>query len=133
MLNKKRSVLFILVVALTTSTVFWIAKLSESHKMVKEGNIKAIEHYRWDYASTVNWDQEQYAYCSPVTTRQWSKPPNTVLHFEDGETILFAGIWENIEVGKKYGIVYHEQHVYAQGNFYWSGDFFEIDSVEEIE
>ena len=122
-----------LVVALTTSAVFCIAKRSESPKMVKEGSIEAIEQYRWDYASTVNWDQEQYAYRSPATTRQWSEPPNTVLHFEDGETIFFAGIWENSEVGKKYRIDYHKQYVYAQGNYYWSGDFLEIDSVEEIE
>ena len=131
---KKRLVLFVLVVALTVSAVVVIIKVSLPSRMVKEGRIKDVRYHFWDYANGPYPDIAQTEYGIPEQFHTWDfgKPSNTVLHFEDGEMIVFHGIMENVQIGKKYRIVYHEQYVQARGNIYWSGKYYEVDSIEEI-
>lgn len=136
MLTKKRLVLFALIVALTVSAVGVIIKAAWRPKMVKEGRIENVRYLSWDYANTPYPDIAQQEYGIPEQFQSarvdFAKPSNTILDFEDGETIAFVHILDNVEIGKEYRIVYHEQYAQAQGNFYWSDNYYEVDSIEEI-
>lgn len=131
-LTKKR--LALLVVALTASAVVLIVKLSEVPQMVKEGKIEDIEHHTWEYSNTPTPEVPDLFYGHygiPVDPDQLSKPSDTVLYFEDGEVLVFASTVGNVEIGKKYRIVYHEGYAFARGNFYWSGNYYVIESIEQ--
>ena len=110
--SKKRLLIFCIIVVFVISLGVVIAKhlSSESSLMVKEGIIK----------DTRVWDLTNYP----------GRPDETMMKFEDGETIVFIGQIEGIQVGRKYRIVYHEKHEYFRGQ--WSGKYNVIDSIEEI-
>ena len=54
-----------------------------------------------------------------------NRPPVTILYFEDGEAIPFVGVLDDVEIGVKYRIIYHERYVYA-GNVHWTDYYHEV-------
>ena len=110
-LGKKQFLILCVVTVLIVSISIVIAKhLSESSPLEKTGKIKHIDYWQW---------------------KELNVPSATILTFEDGESLHIMGEMENIEVGKTYHIVYHKTY-YAEPSGEWSGEYYTIDSIEEL-
>ena len=123
-LGKRHLLILGLIVAVTVSVVVVIAikALGESSPIEKIGKIKDISY--WEFVEP-------------------NKPSCTKLKFEDGDVLLFKGIIGNIEIGRTYHIIYHKQHqiclgpdhplgLHGGGTLDWSGEYYILDSIEEV-
>ena len=128
-LTRKRLVLlFVVGVAILAIAITTFAS-KRSPKMVKVGRIEDIEYHVWHNNELLS-DIAVVEY--GVTEYFLDRPPVTILYFEDGEAIPFVGILDDVEIGVKYRIIYHERYVYS-GNVHWTDYYHEVDDIETIE
>ena len=111
LMGKKRFLILCLATVLVVSIGIVVAKyMAKSPQLEKTGRIKHVDYWQW---------------------RELNVPSATILTFEDGESLNVMGEIENIEVGKTYHIVYHKTH-YTEPSGEWSGQYYTIDSIEEL-
>ncbi len=131
-LGKKHLLALCLIVATIVCVNVMIARHSSPMfpPIEKIGKVKGIKYYIWHNHDTLT-QMGQFEY--GVTEYFLNRPSTTLMRFEDGEAITFLGVIEDVEIGGKYRIVYHVKYVPVSGNLHWSGNYYEIESIEEME